>query len=130
MLTRRVALILRIGAVFFFLASLGLLIRPDFFALHFGFPTSVITPELRWVIRFMGVSFLVPALLGPLVAAFAGERGLRQAASGMAFICLGIGVLVLFAPVKWGFMMVGSSALGFLFSVGYFFALRGRRRNH
>lgn len=130
MLTRRVALILRVGAGLFFLASLALLIRPDQLALYFGFSQTALTPELRWVLRLVGAIFLIPALLAPLVAAFAGERGLRQAASGMAFISLGIGILILFAPVKWGIGMLSTSALGILFALGYFFALRGRRRNH
>jgi hypothetical protein len=130
MLTRRVALILRAGAGLFFLTSVALLIRPDQLAQYFGFAPQVLTPELRWVLRLVGAIFLIPALLGPLVAAFAGERGLRQAASGMAFISLALGVLILFAPVKWSIGMLSVSALGFLFSLGYFFALRGRRRNH
>lgn len=130
MLIRRVALILRVGGGVFFLAALALIIRPDLLALHFGFPAPAITSQFLWLLRLMGAIFLIPALLGPLVAAFAGERGLRQSASGMAFICLGIATLILFAPVKWGVGMVTASALGYLFSLGYFVALRGRRRNH
>jgi hypothetical protein len=129
MLTRRVALILRIGAGLFFLASLALLIRPDQVAHYFGFAPTILTPEFRWVLRLMGAIFLIPALLAPLVAAFAGERGLRQAASGMAFISLGVGVLILSAPIPWTAGMLSASALGIFFSLGYFFALRGRRRN-
>jgi hypothetical protein len=130
MLTRRVALALRAGAILFFLASLALLFKPELLTHYMGFTLAVITPELRWVLRLMGAVFLIPALLGPLVAAFAGERGLRQAASGMAFISLAIATLILFAPVKWGPGMLSISALGYLFALGYFFALRGRRRNH
>lgn len=130
MLTHRVALILRVGASIFFFAALALLFRPEFLAQYIGFTPRVVTPELRWVLRLMGATFLIPALLGPLVAAFAGERGLRQAASGMAFICLAIATLILFAPVKWGTALISTSALGYLFGLAYFFALRGRRRNH
>lgn len=78
----------------------------------------------------MGAIFLVPALLAPVVAAFAGERGLRQAASGMAFISLAIATLTIFAPGKWGSGKLIAIALGYLFTLGYFYALRGRRRNH
>jgi hypothetical protein len=130
MLTRRVALILRIGGGFSFLAALALLFKPELLAQYFGFPLALLTAQMRWLLRLMGAIFLIPALLGPLVAAFAGERGLRQAASGMAFISLAVGTLILFAPIKWSTGMLSMSALGYLFSLGYFIALRGRRRNH
>lgn len=130
MLTRRVALTLRVGASLYFFAAMALLIKPDLLAQYIGLAPGVITPELRWVLRMMGALFLVPALLAPLVAAFAGERGLRQAASGMAFISLAIGTIILFAPVKWGTGMLSASALAYLFALAYFYALRGRRRGH
>ena len=129
MLIRRVALILRIGASLFFFASLILLFKPELVAGYIGFDSAVVTPELRWILQMMGAVFLVPALLAPVVAAFAGERGLRQAASGMTFIWLAIATLMVFAPVKWGNGKFSVIAIGYLFSFGYIYALRGRRRN-
>ena len=77
-----------------------------------------------------GAFFLAPALLAPLVAAFAGERGLRQAASGMAFISLVTATLTIFLPATLNTGKISVIAIGYLFSLWYFYALRGRRRNH
>lgn len=129
MLVRRAALTLRLGATFFFFAAIALIIKPAEVANFFGFATKSFTPELLWTLRIMGATFLIPALLGPLVAAFAGERGLRQAAAGLAFISLGISTTLLFTPGRWAmgkFAMVG---LGYVFALLYFYALRGRGRN-
>lgn len=130
MLTHRVALILRIGASLFFFAALLLLFRPELVARYIGFNSSIVASEFRWTLRMVGVVFLIPALLAPLVAAFAGERGLRQAASGMAFISLAIATLTIFVPVKWSNGKLLAIVIGYLFSLAYFYALRGRRRGH
>lgn len=130
MLIRRVALILRLGATLFFFAAIALLAKPEMMAKYIGFDSAAVTSEMRWTLRMMGAIFLVPALLAPLVAAFAGERGLRQAASGMAFISLAIATLTIFAPTEWGSGKFIAIAIGYFFTLGYFYALRGRRRNH
>ncbi|MBI3428827.1 MAG: hypothetical protein HY050_01965 [Actinobacteria bacterium] len=129
MLLRRAALVLRIAATLFFFAGIALIIRPSSVAESFGYPTSSITNELMWALRLMGATFLIPALLAPLVAAFAGERGLRQAASGMAFISLGIGTILLFTPGRWSLGKFAAVVLSYLFALLYFYALRGRGRN-
>ena len=129
MLVRRAALTLRLGATVFFFAAIALIIKPANVATFFGFPAKSFSPELLWTLRVMGATFLIPALLGPLVAAFAGERGLRQAAAGLAFISLGISTTLLFTPGKWAMGKMAILALGYLFSLLYFFALRGRGRN-
>ena len=129
MLVRRAALTLRLGATVFFFGAITLIIKPANVATSFGFPARSFSPELLWTLRVMGATFLIPALLGPLVAAFAGERGLRQAAAGLAFISFGISTTMLFTPGKWAIGKVAVVALGYIFSLMYFFALRGRGRN-
>lgn len=129
MLVRRAALTLRLGATVFFFAAIALIIKPANVATFFGFPSKSFNPELLWTLRLMGATFLIPALLGPLVAAFAGERGLRQAAAGLAFISLGISTTLLFTPGRWAAGKFAMTALGYFFSLMYFFALRGRGRN-
>lgn len=129
MLTRRAALALRLGGSLFFFAAIALLVKPGNVADIFGFKSSAITSELAWTLRVMGATFLIPALLAPVVAAFSGERGLRQAASGMAFISIGIGTVVLFTPGRWDFGKLISVALAYFFALFYFYALRGRVRN-
>ncbi len=129
MLVRRAALILRLAATLFFFAAIALIIRPASVAEIFGYAKSAINNELTWTLRLMGATFLIPALLAPLVAAFAGERGLRQAAAGMAFIALGIGTVLLFTPGHWSLGKLSSVALSYLFALLYFYALRGRGRN-
>ena len=129
MLVRRAALTLRLGATLSFFAAIALILQPGEAATFFGFASKTLTPELLWSLRIMGATFLVPALLGPVVAAFAGERGLRQAAAGMAFLCLGISTTILFAPGKWAWGKLSFAGLGYLFALMYFYALRGRGRN-
>ncbi len=141
MLVQRAALILRLAAVFFFSTGVALLVRPDLGVTILGLnPTLGMNPtlgtsstaassQLLWSLRALGLSFFIPALLAPLVAAFVGERGLRQSAAGMAFICLGIGFWSLMAP---GALAVGKivvSVMGFALSASFFYVLRGRRRN-
>lgn len=129
MLVRRAALTLRLGATVFFFAAIALIIKPGNAATFFGFSPKSLSPELLWTLRVMGATFLIPALLGPLVAAFAGERGLRQAAAGMAFISLGISTTMLFTPGTWVWGKLLLAGLGYFFALLYFYALRGRGRN-
>lgn len=95
----------------------------------FGYAPASLTNELAWTFRLMGATFLIPALLAPLVAAFAGERGLRQAAAGMAFISLGLGSLILLTPGRWTWGKITTCLVSYLFALLYFHALRGRGRN-
>ena len=129
MLVRRAALTLRLGATLFFFAAIALFIKPGAVATFFGFASKTLTPELLWSLRIMGATFLIPALLGPVVAAFAGERGLRQAAAGMAFICLGIATTMLFTPGSWAWGKICFAGICYLFALMYFYSLRGRGRN-
>lgn len=129
MLVQRTALILRLAATLFFFAAIALIIRPATVAEFFGYSPATLTNELTWTLRLMGGTFLIPALLSPLVAAFAGERGLRQAAAGMAFISIGLGSLIIFIPGRWSLGKFSLAALGYFFALLYFFALRGRGRN-
>jgi len=128
-LVRRAALILRLAATLFFFAAIALIIRPVSVAELFGYAPASLTNELTWTLRLMGATLLIPALLAPLVAAFAGERGLRQAAAGMAFIAIGLGSLILFTPGRWSWGKLSCVALSYLFALLYFYALRGRGRN-
>lgn len=129
MLIRRAAFTLRLAAAFFFVAAIVLIVKPGNVAEFFGYKSAALTSELLWSLRIMGTTFLIPALLAPLVAAFAGERGLRQAAAGMAFISLGIGTVMLFIPGRWSWGKSLASLFSYLFALLYFYALRGRGRN-
>ncbi|MDP1721258.1 MAG: hypothetical protein Q8L08_09745 [Candidatus Nanopelagicaceae bacterium] len=129
MLVRRAALVLRIAATFSFFAAAALIIRPASVAEIFGYPLTALTNELLWTLRLMGATFLIPALLAPLVAAFAGERGLRQAAAGMAFISIGLGSLILLTPGRWSLGKLSLALISYFFALLYFYALRGRGRN-
>ena len=129
MLTQRAALILRVHASLLFFLAVALIVRPSSLAEFMGFKALATTPELIWSFRSMGVLLLLPALLGPVVAAFAGERGLRQAAAGMAIISSCVGVVTLLAPIGISAGKILLSILWFLFALLYFYALRGRGRN-
>lgn len=129
MLIRRAALVLRIEAMLLFFLSIALVANPEIVTRYLGFPASTVTAEVKWTFRVIGVLLLLPALLAPLVAAFAGERGLRQAAAGMAFISLGTGTICLLAPVGLTLSTVSSAAFWYFFALLYFYALRGRGRN-
>ncbi|CAB4668156.1 MAG: hypothetical protein F2787_06735 [Actinobacteria bacterium] len=129
MLVQRVALILRIAALTFFLVGVLLIVRVDVITTAFGFSSKSLTSELRWTLHLLGAILLIPALLAPLVAAFAGERGLRQAAAGMAFLSLALGAFLLLAPGGYGVGKFAVAGIAFAFSGAYFFALKGRRRN-
>ncbi len=129
MLIRRAAMVLRVEAILLFLLAILLIANPVSVALYLQFPKSHTTAELLWLFRVVGATFLIPALLAPLVAAFAGERGLRQAASGMAFISLVVGTVCLLAPGGLKMVTVGTSVGWYFFALLYFFALRGRGRN-
>lgn len=129
MLVRRAAITLRLGATVFFFSAITLILKPGSVATFFGFTSKSLNPQMLWTLRVMGASFLFPALLASLVAAFAGERGLRQAAAGMAFISLGISTMIFFTPGKWMWGKVAFAGIGYLFALLYFFALRGRGRN-
>ena len=121
MLSFRAALVLRIQALVLFLIAFTIILRPFSVVATLGFPTSAQTVELSWTLRFLGLLLLMPALLAPLLAAFAGERGLRQASSGLGFIN---GALCMWRRTK----VIAELLVTFL-TCGYFFALRGRRRN-
>ena len=105
------------------------MVNPESVTQYLDFSKTHSSVELLWVLRVLGATFLIPALLAPLVAAFAGERGLRQAASGMAFISLVIGTVCLLVPGGMKISTVLTSIGWYLFALLYFFALRGRGRN-
>jgi hypothetical protein len=129
MLVRRAALTLRLGATLCFFLAIALIINPSAVATFFGYGSKSLTPELLWTLRIMGASLFIPALLGPLLAAFAGERGLRQAAAGLAFISLGISTTILLTPGRWAWGKLTFAGMGYVLSLLYFYALRGRGRN-
>ena len=120
---------LRIAAGLFFLGAVALMIRPDLVASSMGVSALALSPELRWALRFMGVILLIPSVLAPLVAAFAGERGLRQACAAMAFISAGIAAFTLFSPGKVSSGKISMTLACLAMSLIFFIALRGRRRN-
>lgn len=129
MLTRRAALVLRLHASLLFFLAIALLIRPSVVLQFMGVESAIITSELTWSLRLTGAILLLPALLAPITAAFAGERGLRQAGAGMAVISLCVGVVTAFAPIGFTAGRILISVIWFLFAALYFHALRGRGRN-
>jgi len=129
MLIRRAALILRLHATFLFFLAVALLVRPSVVLTFMGVDPAVITAELSWSLRLAGALLLLPALLAPLTAAFAGERGLRQAGAGMAAISLCIGVVTSFAPIGLTAGRILLTIIWVAFAGLYLYALRGRGRN-
>ena len=129
MLTRRAALTLRLHATFLFFLAIALLVQPQVVLQFMGVDPAVVTDELTWSLRLTGSMTLLPALLAPLTAAFAGERGLRQVGAGMAAISLCVGAVTLIAPIGFTAGKILVAALWFVFAGLYFFALRGRGRN-
>ena len=132
MLTRRIALVLRIGAVIFALSALALLLNPRYFLDFIGVTseTNLATQELLWAMRMMGLTLVIVSITMPVVAAFAPERVLRQVAVVVVPNCVGLSVLSAFAPGEWVVGRIGYVAIGIGFALGYLFALQGRRRNH
>jgi hypothetical protein len=64
-----------------------------------------------------------------LVAAFLGERGLRQTAAILMLTSVSFAILLLFSPGGWGLWHLLLVILELGLTAGYFFALKGRRRN-
>ncbi len=112
-----------------FFLSIALIANPEIATKYLDFSPSTVTAEVKWTFRVIGVALLLPALLAPLVAAFAGERGLRQAAAGMAFISIGLGTICFISPVGLALPTVTTSLVWYFFALLYFYALRGRGRN-
>ena len=132
MLTRRIALVLRIGAVVFALSAIALMVNPAYF-LHFIGVTSeenLATSELEWAMRMIGLTLVIVSIMMPVVAAFAPERVLRQVAVVMVPTCMGLSILSAFAPGQWVAGRFAYVAIGLGFALAYVFALQGRRRNH
>lgn len=132
MLTRRMALVLRIGAVVFAISAIALLSSPGNFLDFIGITsqTALATQELIWAMRMTGLTLVIVALMMPVVAAFAPERVLRQVGIVMVPTCIGLSLLSAFAPGQWGVGRILYVAIGVAFALGYLFALQGRRRNH
>ena len=78
MLEYRVILLLRTSAALLALSALALLIRPGTVIGLIGLTSS---RELEWGFRLIGLLVASMGALMTLVAAFLGERGLRQTAA-------------------------------------------------
>jgi len=122
----RVILLLRTSAALLALSALALLIRPGSVIGLIGLTSS---RELEWGLRLIGLLVASMAALITLVAAFLGERGLRQAAAILMLTSASFAILLLFSPSGWGFWKVLLIILELGLTAGYFFALKGRRRN-
>lgn len=129
MLIHRTAMILRIAATLSFFASLGLLAKPASVAIFLGFDEASISTEFLWVLRALALVLVAISFMAPLIASFAGERGLRQCASAMAVTSLLAIVLIVISPTEWVIGKFALLALILGFAMAYLFALRGRRRN-
>lgn len=132
MLTRRIALVLRIGAVVFALSAAALLFNPRYFLDFIGVTsqTNPSTQEIVWSMRMIGLTLVIVSIMMPVVAAFAPERVLRQVAVVMVPTCIGLSILSAFAPGEWVAGRVVYVVIGVGFALAYLFALQGRRRNH
>ena len=126
MLEYRVILLLRTGATLLALSALALLIRPGNII---GLIDLTSSRELEWGFRLIGITNLALAALITLAAAFLGERGLRQAAAIMLLTSAATAVLLLFMPGRWNLWKILLMVLVIALAAGYFFALKGRRRN-
>ena len=132
MLTRRIALVLRVGAVVFAVSALALLVEPSFFVKFIGVvgADESVTSELTWAMRMIGAVLVIVATMMPAVAAFASERTLRQVASIMVLVCLTLSFLTVVAPGSWTLGRWGYIVVGTTFALAYLYGLQGRRRNH
>ncbi len=126
MLEYRVILLLRISAALLALSALALLIRPGTVIGLIGLTSS---RELEWGFRLIGLLVASMAALMTLVAAFLGERGLRQTAAILMLTSVSFAILLLFSPGGWGLWHLLLVILELGLTAGYFFALKGRRRN-
>ena len=126
MLEYRVTLYLRSTALLLGVMALALIIRPGNAISIIGLTSS---RELEWGFRLIGITNLALAAFISLVAAFLGERGLRQAAAIMILTSAATAVLLLFMPGGWNLWKILLMLLQVAVAAGYFFALKGRRRN-
>ena len=126
MLEYRVTLLLRSTALLLGVMALALIIRPGNAISIIGLTSS---RELEWGFRLIGITNLALAAFISLVAAFLGERGLRQAAAIMILASAATAVLLLFMPGGWNLWKILLMLLQVAVAAGYFFALKGRRRN-
>ena len=126
MLEYRVILLLRTSAALLALSALALLIRPGSVIGLIGLTSS---RELEWGFRLVGLLGASMAALMTLVAAFLGERALRQAAAILMLTNVSFAILLLFSPGGWGLWHLLLIILELGLAAGYFFALKGRRRN-
>lgn len=126
MLEYRVTLLLRSTALLLGVMALALIIRPGNAISIIGLTSS---RELEWGFRLIGITNLALAALISLAAAFLGERGLRQAAAIMILTSAATAVLLFFMPGGWNLWKILLILLQIAMAAGYFFALKGRRRN-
>ena len=126
MLEYRVTLLLRSTALLLGVMALALIVRPGNAISIIGLTSS---RELEWGFRLIGITNLALAAFISLVAAFLGERGLRQAAAIMILTSAATAVLLLFMPGGWNLWKILIMLLQIAMAAGYFFALKGRRRN-
>ena len=126
MLEYRVTFLLRSTALLLGVMALALIIRPGNAISIIGLTSS---RELEWGFRLIGITNLALAALISLAAAFLGERGLRQAAAIMILTSAATAVLLLFMPGEWNLWKILLILLQIAMAAGYFFALKGRRRN-
>jgi hypothetical protein len=122
----RVTLLLRSTALLLGVMALALIIRPGNAISIIGLTSS---RELEWGFRLIGITNLALAALISLSAAFLGERGLRQAAAIMILTSAATAVLLFFMPGGWNLWKILLILLQIAMAAGYFFALKGRRRN-
>lgn len=126
MLEYRVTLLLRSTALLLGVMALALIIRPGNAISIIGLTSS---RELEWGFRLIGITNLALAALISLAAAFLGERGLRQAAAIMILTSAATAILLFFMPGGWNLWKILLILLQIAMAAGYFFALKGRRRN-
>ena len=126
MLEYRVTLLLRSTALLLGVMALALIIRPGNAISIIGLTSS---RELEWGFRLIGITNLALAALISLAAAFLGERGLRQAAAIMILTSAATAILLFFMPGGWNLWKIMLILLQVAVAAGYFFALKGRRRN-
>jgi hypothetical protein len=122
----RVTFLLRSTALLLGVMALALMIRPGNAISIIGLTSS---RELEWGFRLIGITNLALAALISLAAAFLGERGLRQAAAIMILTSAATAVLLFFMPGGWNLWKILLILLQIAMAAGYFFALKGRRRN-
>lgn len=114
--TKKLRLVLRLGAAVFGLSAVLLIALPRFFTDLLGLAGA---PSLDWAMQMIGITLV--ALTGNMfvVSVFATEAGVLWSARVMQLSAFGLGVVTLFIPSGVNWFVILYALIGFGFSAAY-----------